>query len=370
MKGYKYRIYPNAEQSEIFAQHFGTARFVYNTALEMKKRYYDQYGKGLSKRAIQDQFVALKKTEEFDWLNTINSQSILAALGNVHTAYQNFFRGNAEFPKFKKKYSGWQSFQCPQHVTIDFENGLINLPKIKEGIKINFHREFEGEIKTVTIKRTPTGKYTATILVDDGVENPIRTTIDPGNSIGIDIGITHFLIDSEGGKIENPKILKQSLDRLAIEQRKLSRKKDGSANRAKQKRVVAQVHETVANKRYDFIQQQSAKLAINSQVTSFAVEDLNIKGMVKNRKLSRAISDCGWGMFLKALQYKCDWNGKNLLKIDRFAPSSKTCSACGTKVDKLPLSIREWQCDCGAKHDRDINAAKNIRAFALAEAQG
>ena len=200
------------------------------------------------------------------------------------------------------------------------------------------------------------------LLVDDGVVDPIPATIELENAIGLDVGLTDFLIDSEGNKTENPRILKSSLVRLAIEQKKFARKKKGSGSRAKQKRKVSIIHEQVANRRYDFIHQVTAKLADKNHATTIAVENLNIKGMVKNHKLARAIQDASWGMFLTTLEYKCRWNGKNLIHIGRFQPSSKLCNPCGHKMEAMPLSIREWECPvCHSVNDRDINAARKVR---------
>ena len=297
-------------------------------------------------------------------------QSLLAALDHLDKAFKNFFAGRAKYPVFKKKYAGWQSFQCPQHVTVDFDSGKLNLPKLKS-IKIQLHRPFAGIIKTVTIKRSPSGRYTASILVDDEQCNPIPAAIEATQTLGIDVGLTHFLIDSDGHKIDNPRHLKAALGRLAVEQKKLARSKTGSGRRAKQKHRVAILHETIAGRRRDFVHQETAKLAVKNHATSFVVEDLNIKGMIKNRKLARAIQDAGWGTFLSVLDYKCRWQGKNLIRIGRFEPSSKHCHACQHTVKHLPLSIRAWQCpQCGAEHDRDINAAKNIRTIGLADALG
>ena len=368
LKAYKYRSYPTKAQAELMGKHFGCARHVYNWALNLKQAHYQETGKSLSKRALQDLLVTSKKTDK-PWLNEVNSQSLLASLLNLDNAFGHFFKKRAQFPRFKKKQASWQSFQCPQHVEVNFEEGLLNLPKIKN-IPTKFHRPFLGKIKTVTLKRAPSGKYFASILVEDLDITPIPALIEQEKTLGLDMGISHFLIDSEGNKVENPKPLLNALQKLQAEQRKFSRLKKDSHNRAKQKSKVAILHEKVANKRYDFIHQLSAKLADKNQATSFAIEDLHIKGMIQNRKLARAIADCGWRMFLNALSYKCDWNGKNIIKIGRFAASSKTCSACGIKQEKLPLSIREWQCSCGTQHDRDINAAIMIKQFSLAQPPG
>ncbi len=233
------------------------------------------------------------------------------------------------------------------------------------------HRPFVGKVKTVTVKRSPSGKYFASVLVEDSAIDPVPALIEPEHAVGLDVGLTSFLIDSEGNKTDNPKLLKASLIRLAVEQKKLSRRKKGSGNRAKQKRIVSIIHEKVANRRRDFIHQVTARLADKNHATTFAVEDLNIKGMIRNRKLARAIQDASWGMFLTTLDYKCRWNGKNLLRIGRFQPSSKLCNCCGYKMESMPLSVREWKCpSCHSVNDRDTNAARNIRDIGLADSLG
>ena len=369
MRAFKHRIYPNTEQKVLIAKHFGCSRHVYNWALSEKDKHYKETGKSLSSRRLQDRLVASKKDDK-DWLTEVNSQSLLASLANLDAAFFNFFQGRAGFPKFKSKYSGWQSFQCPQHVTVDFEKAVINLPKLK-GIKAKLHRSFSGTVKTVTVKRSPSGKYFASVLVDDGAVDPAPSAIEPEATIGLDVGLTHFLIDSEGNKTENPRILKASLTRLAVEQKKLARKKKGSGSRAKQKRKVSIIHEQVANRRYDFMHQTTANLADKNHATTFAVEDLTIKGMIKNRKLARAIQDASWGMFLATLEYKCRWNGKNLIRIGRFEPSSKLCNDCNYKIESMPLSVREWLCPgCLSLNDRDVNGARNIRDIGLADSLG
>ena len=369
LKGYKYRLYPNSVQQELIEKHIGHARHVYNWALALKSKYYNETSKTLSRGELQTLLVLMKKTEK-PWLKEVNSQSLLAALFNLETAYQNFFQKRAQFPQYKKKYDSHQSFQCPQHVTVDFENGYLHLPKIKS-IRAQFHRSFSGEIKTVTIRRMASGKYYASILVENHDPLPVKAMIERDKTLGMDLGLTHYLITDQGEKHPHPTYLKNSLSRLKKKQQQFSRKKKYSKNRSKEKNILAKCHETVTNRRYDFIQQLSAKLAFNNHETSFAVEDLHIKGMIKNHKLARALADSGWGKFIQALTYKCSWLGKNILTINRFIASSKICSICGFRLEKLALNVREWRCnDCGTVHDRDINAACNIKAFALADAAG
>lgn len=369
LSAYKYRLYPTAEQIKKLSMHFGCARHVYNWGLAAKSAHYEETGKRLSKRALQDAMVLSKKTK-CPWLCEVNSQSLLASLEHLDRAFSNFFSGRAGFPKYKKKYSGWQSFQCPQHVTIDISAGIINLPKIKN-IKAKIHREFFGAIKTVTVKRTPSGHYFASVLVDDGVALPAASAVIAEQTLGLDVGLSHALIDSEGNKTENPKFLKKSLYRLAVAQKKRSRQIKGSANSAKQRRKIAVIHEKTSNRRHDFIHKKTAALADKNHATSFVVENLHIKGMVKNRQLSRAIHDVSWGAFLNVLHYKCARRGKNIITINQFAPSSKRCHECGYHNKVLPLSVRDWACpSCLTVHDRDINAAKNIRLMGLADSPG
>ncbi len=369
LRAYKYRIYPNAQQREKLIQYFGAARFIYNTALDLKKRYYDQFGKGLSKRQIQDQFVALKQTPEFDWLYQVNSQSILAVLGNVHIAYKNFFEGRAKFPRFKSRKNGWQAFQAPQHVQVDIELGQVKLPKIG-WIKAKLHQSFDGKIKTCTIKRNPAGQYQIAILVETQDELPNKAPITKATTKGFDLGLKDFIITDSGEKIPNPKFLHQGLYRLGVEQKKFARMKKGSTRREKQKQCVALLHLNISNQRHDFLHQESSKLVRDSQAETLAFEDLHIKGMIRNKKLARHIADVAWGRFVSIIQYKCDWAGKNLIYCNRWAPSSKQCS-CGYINQHLTLADREWTCpECHTHHDRDILAAQNIKAFALADALG
>ena len=370
MKAYKYRIYPNGEQKVLIEKHFGCARFAYNWALAFQQKYYDEHKKSLSRKDIQDQLVALKKQEQFSWLNEVNSQSLLSGLLHVYTAFGNFFKGRAKFPKFKSKKIPQRSYQCPQHCNIDFEKGLLNIPKLK-GIKAVFSRKFDGKIKTVTISKTATGKYYASILVETNQTKVIPSTIEADKTIGIDLGLNHMLIQSDGQKVENPRYLRHAQKRLAIQQKIFARKKKESKNYQHQKLSVARIYEKVRLQRLDLHHKLTHNLICENQATTYAVEDLGIKNMVKNSKLAKSISDVAWRQFLTLLEYKAEWYGKNILKIGRFMPSSKTCSCCGYKIDKLPLSVRSWQCpDCESVSDRDVNASINIRNFALADALG
>ena len=363
LKVYKYRIYPNASQRQAFASHFGCVRWVYNWALERRQSDYEEKNTTLSRRELQDDLVTLKKKPS--WLRKVNSQSLLATLINFDIAYKRFFKKQAKFPRFKSKYDGRQSYQCPQHVELDVDNKLINLPKIK-CIKIKLHRKFLGEIKTCTVSRTPTQKYYISILVSTPETEPVAYKVVPDKTLGIDLGIKDFVITSSGDKEPNHKYLYKSQRRLKSAQRKFFKKVKGSSNRAKARNKVAKVYEKLTNQRRDRAHKVSARLVYKSHDTSFAIEDLNVQGMMKNHKLAKAIGDCGWHFFIKALQYKSRWSGKNVIMIDRWFPSSKTCSQCSNVKAKLSLSTRTYECEqCDMVMDRDINAAINIKKAAL-----
>lgn len=362
LKAYKFLIKPNKEQIEMFEKHFGCVRFVYNWGLDQKTKTYQETGETINSHKLITSLPELKK--ENPWLKDINSQCIQMSLRNLDNAYTKFFREKKGFPKFKSKYNPKQSFQCPQSCSVNFDKGTLSVPKIKN-IKIIFHRKFEGDIKTVTISKVPSGKYYVSILIEDGKELPSKPKLNRNGAIGIDMGLKHFIVTSDGDKIDNPKYLRKSEERLSKRQRKLSKKTKGSKNRNKQRKLVAKLHEKIANQRKDFLHKISHQIVHKSHGT-ICVEDLCVKGMMKNRKLAKSISDVGWGIFYKFLKYKSEWHGKNFLDIGRFEPSSKMCSNCGNIKSDLKLSDREWTCvKCNSKHDRDINASINIRNMAF-----
>ncbi|MBN2606874.1 MAG: transposase [Thiotrichales bacterium] len=365
LKAYKYRIYPNKTQAEAFSKAFGHNRFVWNRMLALKKRYYSMFGKSLSKRQVQDHLVKLKKRDKFSWLKEVNSQSLLATLDNLDKAYKRFFKQQAQFPRFKSKKGNWHSFSNPQHTEVDFESGTVKLPKIG-WVKATLHREFSGKIKTATVKFSPSGKYTVSVLVEYGKNLPDKSTIEPEFSLGLDVGIKDFVITSSNEVFENKRFLQKHLFNLRKHNRILSRKKKGSIARSKQRHQLAKQHEKVANVRRNYLHQISHNLVSKNQATTLFVEDLAIKNMVKNKKLSRHIADVAWGEFLSQLEYKASWLGKNVIKIGRFQPSSKTCSSCGHVKETLLLSERVFECECcGTVIDRDHNAAINIKQFGL-----
>ena len=329
----------------------------------MKTEAYKVEKKSLSIFSLDKKISLLKQAEETSWLREVNSQSLQSSLRSLDMAYTGFFRDKKGFPKFKSK-SDNQSFQNPQLTRVDFDAGQLFIPKFREGIKTVFHRKFEGKIKTSTVSRSKTGKYFVSLVVEeDGEEISIQAP-EIGSCVGIDLGIKTYATLSNGEKFENPKFLKKKLKRLKRLSRQHSKKKKGSKNREKSRKRLARQHERVADSRKDFIHKLTSNLVENQDYQSFAIEDLAVSNMVKNRNLSRAISDCAWGMFRQFLTYKAKRAGKSVLVIGRFEPSSKLCT-CGQINQELKLKDREWTCSCGATHDRDVLAANNIREFAF-----
>jgi len=352
----KVRLYPTDRQCKHLAQSFGCARWWWNYALNKSIEVYQETGKGLGQSALNALLPALKK--EYEWLSDCYSQVLQVATLNLTTAYKNFFDKRAQFPKFKSKKHK-QSIQYPQNVQVVSDSEL-KFPKLGV-IKAKLHRPIDGKIKTVTVSQNPSGKYFAAILFEIEGENPEIST--SGKILGIDLGLKHFAIVADGTKIskfENPQYFVKHQHNLKRKQQKLARKKDASNSRKKAKKSVAKVQERVANCRQDFLHKLSAKLVNKNQVV--IVENLHVKGMVRNHCLAKAISDAGWGMFVNFLSYKLDRKGGKLVEIDRWFPSSKTCSVCLRQVSSMSLDVREWTCShCGTHHDRDGNAATNIR---------
>ena len=365
LRAYKYRIYPTNEQKALFAKTFGCCRFVYNWALNLKITAYKERKETLGNVYLTNLMKSELKAEH-DWLKEVNSQSLQSALRNLDTAYANFFRNTKAvgFPKFKSRKSG-QSFLCPQHCSIDFAKGTITIPKAKD-IPAVLHRKFKGTVKTVTVSMTPSGRYFASVLVDTVIQEQKTSEPVHDTAIGIDLGIKSLAVCSDGRTFDNPKNLQRSLEHLALLQKRMSRKRKGSANRNKARIRVARLQEHIANCRRDNLHEIAHALTHDSQVRTICMEDLNVKGMQRNYHLAQAVGDASFGTFLTMLEYKCRWYGVNLIKIDRFAPSSKTCGKCGYVYKGLKLSERSWTCpECGTHHDRDFNAACNIKESGL-----
>ena len=363
LKAYKYRINPTRDQAVLINRSIGICRVVYNLALETKIRAWQSARKNLTAYDLCYQLVDLK--EAYPWMKEIDSQALKAAVIKVDVAFKNFYRG-AGFPAFKSKRKGVQSFHCPSNTRkVDWEKSTLTVPKIPD-IPIVLCRRFTGKIKTVTIRKTPAGRYYASILVDTGEKLPDKPAITAEKAIGIDVGIKSFVVTSDGRRFEPNRKLQDNLARLQCLSRRLSRKKRGGRNRDKARLQVARLHEAIANQRNDYIHQVTTRLIRDNQTDTIVIEDLNVSGMLRNNKLSRAVQDVSWGNFFEVLKYKCNWYGRNLVVIDRFDPSSKRCSHCGQINSELTLADRHWQCgSCAADHDRDENAAINILWYGM-----
>jgi len=351
-KSFKFRIYPNKDQEILLAKHFGACRFVFNHYLNKRKETYIENKKSLNYYDNANDLTQLKKDENFNWLKEINSQSLQGSLRNLDTSYSRFFRNQSKFPKFKSK-NDKQSFKIPQSILIE-DNKLI-IPKFKEGIKINLQKEISDKILFATIYKSATNKYYVS-LTCEVYHKPYEKT---GTKVGIDTGIKDLAILSDGTIYENIKPLKKNLKKLKYNQRQLSKKVKGSSSRNKQKQKITIIHEKITNVRKDYLHKVSTEIVKNHDI--ICVEDLAVKNIMKNHKLAQVMSDVSLGTFYLMLEYKSNWNDKQFVKIDRFFPSSKTCSKCSWINQNLTLEIREWSCpSCKTKHDRDFNSSKNI----------
>ena len=363
LRSYEYRMYPNDSQKELLARHFGHCRWFYNYALCKRTETYKATSKTLSRFELQADLPKLKLNENTKWLSEVNAQSLQATLIHLDVAYKKFFTKLGGFPKFKNK-SSKQSFEIPKNLNVNFELGFITIPKFKEPIKTIFHRTFVGEIRTCTIKKSNTGKYFVSILVEDGKELPTKPKVTIDNTIGIDVGIKSFLVTSDGEEVNNPRFLIKSEKKLKRTQQSFSRKVKGSNNFNKEKLKLQLLHEHVANQRKDWLHKLTSRLISDNQ--TICIESLNVKEMMKNRDYAKAISDVGWGTFFNQLKYKGEWNGRNIIAIGRYEPSSKLCSNCGYIKHDLNIKDRNWVCpSCNSNHDRDINASINIKNIAL-----
>jgi putative transposase len=359
---YRFRIYPAKEQIAYFNEEIGYNRFVYNFFLEYIASLYKNYNIPYNYFEFKRKLKLLKKG--FPFLKQANSQSLQATFKNLDTAFKNFFRHKAGYPNFKKK-NGSNSIEIPQNFAID--NNLLYIPKLKSGIKVKFHRRFYETVKSIKITRTPSNKYYASMLVEKFDYMPYIPKKAFNKVSGIDLGIKDFAVVTTGTnetdyttyKIPNPAYLVKSERKLKKLNRQFAKKKKGSKNKIKFKSRLSKLYEKVSNQRIDYIHRTSLRAVIDSQV--IVLEDLNIKGMVKNRHLSKSISDVSWGIFTDQLKYKAGWYGRNIFKVNRFYPSSKTCNACGYIKADLQLKDREWTCPvCHTTHDRDINASINL----------
>lgn len=356
-KAFKYRFYPTPEQETLLRRTMGCTRLVYNRALAFRTEAWYNDKKRVGYKESSAMLTEWKRDADLDFLNEVSCVPLQQGLRHLQKAFTNFFAGRAKYPTFKKKRNGGSAEFTKS--AFKFKDSQVYLAKCSEPLPIRWSRQLPEGVKpsTITVKLTPAGRWYVSLLVDVEIE-PLPQS---PNSVGIDLGITSLITLSTGDKIVNPKGFNRHYRKLRKAQKALSRKTKGSNNRHKARLKVAKIHAAISDARKDFLHKLTTQLVRENQ--TIAVEDLAVKNMVKSHKLARAISDASWGELVRQLEYKCDWYGRNFVKIDRWFPSSKRCGSCGHVVEKLPLSIRSWECPkCGVNHDRDINAAQNILA--------
>jgi len=360
-RAYKFRFYPTPEQELILARTFGCARFVYNHMLRVRSDAWLNEQRSIGYHETSAILTALKKQDEYIWLNEVSSVPPQQALRHLQTAFANFFAKRAKYPSFKSKHDR----QTAEYTTSAFkwDGKALKLAKMSDALNIRWSKTLPkaAKLTTATVTKDPAGRYFVSLLCDDVV---IAKPAAMGQ-VGIDLGLTHFCILSTGEKIAGPKTFRKYEARLALAQRRLAKKTRGSKNRAKAKVNVARLHARIADSRRDFLHKLSTRLINENQV--IAVESLAVSNMQKNPNLAKSISDASWAEFVRQLEYKAQWSGRELIGIDKWFPSTKRCHVCGHTLAKLSLSQRDWVCpECGTHHDRDINAARNVLAAGLA----
>ena len=361
-RAYKYRFYPTPEQAGQLSQTFGCVRYVYNRALAERSRAWTQEKRRVTHAETDRMLTGWKRDPDTAWLAEPSKGPLQASLRNLQSAFDKFWRKQNRYPKFKKKGKSRDSATYFRNC-FTFRDGRLKLAKQSEPLDIRWSRPLPdgADPSQVTVSRDAAGRWFVSLLVEETI-TPYAAT---GAAVGVDLGITALAALSTGEKVANPKYEKADRAKLAKAQRNLARKKKGSANRAKARLKVARIHARIADRRRDHLHKFTTRLVRENQV--IAIEDLSVRNMVKNRSLARAISDASWSELRSMLEYKADWYGREVIAIDRWYPSSKTCSDCGHLLRSLPLNVREWVCaECGTVHDRDVNAAKNVLAVGLA----
>ena len=362
-RAYKYRFFPTTEQENLLRRTMGCVRLVYNKALDARTKAWYERQERVQYKETSSLLTDWKKTEDLDFLNEVSCVPLQQCLRHLQKAFANFWGKRSQYPRFKAKRNGGSAEFTKS--AFKFRDGNLWLAKCKEPLPIVWSRFLPDGCSpsTVTVKLDPSGRWFVSLLVDDYT---VETLPPTKKQVGIDVGISKLLTTSEGLKVSNPKHFNKLYQKLRVAQKELSRKTKGSSNRHKARLKVAKIHARIKDARTDFLHKLTTNLVYCYDL--IAIEDLAVRNMVKNHKIARSISDAAWGEFFRQLEYKCDWYGKKLVKIDRFFPSSKRCNHCGFVMDKLPLSVRKWDCpSCGTKGiDRDINAGKNILAAGLA----
>lgn len=366
IKAYKYKLKPDDKQQVLLSQFFGCTRFIYNWGLEMKSSAYKQASKNLSYVNLAHQLTCLKQQPDYKWLNNCSNVALQQSLRNLDVAFTTFFRKKAQYPKFKSKKKSKDSAKFIEHVHFDFENWKVKLPKLG-WVKLCKNRTWNQETSkqgTVTVSKDKCGTYWISVVIDNQQPNNNKKSIKSETAVGIDLGIKDYAILSDGTKYSNPKHLDKSQKMLAHWQKCFARTKQGSKNHERARLKVAKTYRRITNQRNDFLQKLTSDLV--RKYDTICLEDLNVNDMKQNHNLARAISDVAWSEFVRELTYKSEWYGKNIVFIGRYEPSSKLCHCCGYINKGLSLSDREWICTvCGEHHDRDVNAAINIKTIAL-----